>query len=129
MIQASARTVVGLLFAVPRRARASASSPENRAMVAPPAAGPGGPSGDSFCVGPWRCTSHSTARILTARAAGSPRSSCAPPWTLGRTRLALGGPGESGQPRLGVGHSQDHLFQLLEVAGVVEQSAQLGEER
>src|SRR5438874_10744594 len=33
---------------------------------------------------------YSTARILTARAAGSPRSSCDPPWTLGRTRLPLG---------------------------------------
>src|SRR6266568_2101440 len=34
MIQASARTVIGLLLAVPRRSRASASSPENSAMVA-----------------------------------------------------------------------------------------------
>src|SRR6266550_487285 len=34
MIQASARTVIGALFAVPRRVNASASIPENRAIVA-----------------------------------------------------------------------------------------------
>src|SRR5207244_595156 len=50
MIQASARTVIGLLLAVPRRARASESNPENSAMVA------------------WRTASNSAARSLRDRA-------------------------------------------------------------
>src|SRR2546428_7486116 len=49
--------------------------------------------------------------------------------SLGRTCFILGGSRKSGEPRLGIGQPHDDLFQLLEVARVVELFPQLGEER
>src|SRR5207249_6861821 len=93
MIQASARTVIGLLLAVPRRSRASASSPENSAIVA------------------RRTASSSAARSLRGRASKRPGGTHAFSSNPGRG-FASARPNANPLPGVEEKRSEEHTSEL-----------------